>query len=125
MAQATALMMFATYFGRSVFVSLGKTILLSRLVTALHEFSPTLNAQDLLFAGATGVREAVSEGGVAWCSPSFQSSVNATFELNPAGYMQKLTGQHLAAAVSAVGYFTSWGLGWKSVKKKKAGEIEQ
>jgi hypothetical protein len=54
-------MMFANYFGGAVFVSLGKTVLLNRLIPALQNFSPTLNAQDLLNAGATGVQNVISE----------------------------------------------------------------
>jgi hypothetical protein len=54
-------MMFATYFGGSLFVSFGKTVFSNCLVPVLQEFSSLLNAPGLINAGATGVKLAVSE----------------------------------------------------------------
>jgi hypothetical protein len=125
-AQATALMMFANYFGGAIFVSFGKTVLLNRLVPALQEFSPILNAQGLLNAGAARVRNAVSAAELPGVLLAFNKALTQTFVSgSQEDVVQKLTIQYLAAGASAVAFFTSWGLGWRSVKKKKAGRIEE
>jgi hypothetical protein len=78
-AQATALMMFANYFGGSLFVSFGKTVFSNRLVPALQEFSPLLNAQDIINAGATGVRLVVSEEDLPGVLLAFNQALTETF----------------------------------------------
>jgi hypothetical protein len=125
-AQATALMMFANYFKSSLFVSFGKTVFINRLVPALQEFSPLLNAQDLINAGTTGVRLAVSEEDLPGVLLAFNQALTQTFVSEPRmDVLQKLTRQYLAAGTSAIAFFTSWGLGWRSVKKKKTLKLEE
>jgi hypothetical protein len=78
-AQGTAVMMFANYFGGSLFVSLGKTLLSNRLVPALLDFAPMVNVQDLLNAGATGVREVVFEEDLPAVLSAFNQALTQTF----------------------------------------------
>jgi hypothetical protein len=78
-AQATALMMFANYFGGLLLVSFGKTVFSNRLVPALREFSPLLNAQDIINAGATGVRPVVSEEDLPGVLLAFNQALTETF----------------------------------------------
>lgn len=125
-AQATALMMFANYFGGALFVSFGKTVFTNRLVPALQEFSPLLNAQDLIDAGATGVRLVVSEDDLPGVLLAFNQALTQTFVSDfQMDIFPKLTRQYLAAGASSVAFFTSWGLGWRSVKEKKTLEPEE
>jgi hypothetical protein len=91
-AQATALIMFANYFGGAIFVSFGKTLLLNRLIPALQEFSPILNAQGLLNAGAAGVRNAVSAAELPGILLAFNKALTQTFVSgSQEGAVQKLT----------------------------------
>jgi hypothetical protein len=78
-ARATALMMFANYFGGAISIPFGKTVLLNRLVPALQEFSPILNAQGLLNAGGAGVRNAVSAAELPGVLLAFNKALTQTF----------------------------------------------
>lgn len=77
--QATALMMFANYFGGSLFASFGKTVFSNCLIPALQGFSLLLNVPDLINAGATGVRLAVSEEDLPGVLLAFNQALTQTF----------------------------------------------
>lgn len=58
-ASAVAILVFCQYFGGAFFLSLGQTVFLARLGSALQRFAPNVRAQDLINAGATNIRTAV------------------------------------------------------------------
>jgi hypothetical protein len=71
--------MFANSFGGSLFVSFGKTVFSNRLGPALQDFAAGVNSQDVINAGATGVREAVSEEELSGVLLALNESLTQTF----------------------------------------------
>jgi hypothetical protein len=71
--------MFATYFGGALFVSFAKTIFSNSLISALREFSPQVDAQTIINAGAAGVRGAVSDADLAGVILAFNQALTQTF----------------------------------------------
>lgn len=120
MAQAIALMVFANSFGGALFVSFGKTVFTNLLVPALQEFSPLLNTQDLIDAGATGVRLVVSEEDLPGVLLAFNQALTQTFvSESQMDVLHKLTRQYLAAGASTVAFFYELGLGMAECKEEE------
>jgi hypothetical protein len=56
----TSICMFFQFFGGAVFLAIGENIFVSRLVSSLHTYAPSLDAEMIVAAGAEGLRKTVA-----------------------------------------------------------------
>lgn len=108
---ATAVLVFSQTFGGAIFVSIANVIFNNKLHDELVSRLPDLDADAIINAGASGVRQAVPTRDLPEALLSYSNAVSATF--------------YLAVAGSCVMFFTSFGIGWKDIRKKavaKAGD---
>ncbi|RFU26308.1 hypothetical protein B7463_g10033, partial [Scytalidium lignicola] len=103
---ATAFVVFAQNFGASVFISLGQTTFENSLEPALAKYAPEVDAVKVIEAGATEFRSIVPKESVAGVINAFSHALTTTF--------------YLSVGSSAAVFILAWGMGWTSVKKKKA-----
>ncbi|MCJ1296184.1 hypothetical protein MMC34_007750 [Xylographa carneopallida] len=99
----SALVLFFQYLGATLFITFGQTVFISRLGPNLSEFAPSVSAADVMSIGATQVRQTFSGAELAGVVLAYNQALTQTF--------------YLATGGGAVAFLTSWGLGWKSVKK--------
>lgn len=102
---ATAVLVFSQTFGGAIFITVGNVIFTNKLRDELVDRLPHLDADTIINAGATGVRDVVSQADLPGALASYAKGVDAVF--------------YLAVAASVVVFFTSWGIGWKDIRKKK------
>jgi hypothetical protein len=100
-----ALTIFSQSFGASVFLSLAETIYSNSFSTLISQYAPSVDAQSIVDAGATGFRSIVSGSNLEGVLIAYAKSIDRVF------YM---------AAGMAVGCFVfSIGMGWSNLKKKE------
>ncbi|KAK5945951.1 hypothetical protein PMZ80_000090 [Knufia obscura] len=105
LAVGTAVVSFFQFFGGSLFLALGQTVLSNLLGPALGKFAPGLDPAVVLNSGATDVRGAVPgeyRGGVVL---AYNEAITRTF--------------YLAMGVSVVSVVSGLGLGWRKVERKE------
>ncbi|TAQ89674.1 hypothetical protein B7494_g2010 [Chlorociboria aeruginascens] len=103
LAVGVAVLIFFQSLGNSVFVSVSNTIFNSSLILLLGQYAPFVNATEVIAAGATGLRSAVMAAQLSGVLLAYNEALTRTF--------------YLSIGLSCVAFFTSWGIGWKSVKK--------
>jgi hypothetical protein len=101
---AMALLVFANTFGGAIFLTIADSIFSNGLSELLARYLPNVNADKVIAAGGTGVRDAVSVDDLPGALLAYAQSVDRVFYL---------------AAAAAVGCFLiSWNMGWKDIRKK-------
>ena len=105
MSIATAVLVFAQTFGGAVFISVANVIFNNKLHNELLSRLPHLDAEAIINAGATAVREVVKPQDLPEALMAYSEGVSATFLL--------------AVAASGMWFIFSWGIGWKDIRKKK------
>lgn len=101
-----ALMVFSQSLGGAFFLALSQTIFSAGLRDSLPLFAPNVNVQVVIAAGATGLRDVVS---------------NTDLEAVLLAYSKALSHVFYLVTGAAIGTFIfSWGMGWKSIKKSKS-----
>jgi hypothetical protein len=101
---------FCQTFGGSLFLAFAQTIFSNSLVDGLKKFAPTVNPQVVITAGASAIRQVVKPEEILGVLKAYNLGVNHNF--------------YLAAGGSAGTFVFCWGMGWYSVKKKKAVALE-
>lgn len=101
---ATAVLVFSQTFGGAVFITVANVIFNTKLKHELVHRLPHIDAQAVIDAGATGIRDAVSTEDLPGALASYAKGVDAAF--------------YLAVAASGIMFITSWGMGWKDIRKK-------
>ncbi|MCJ1383359.1 hypothetical protein MMC17_006472 [Xylographa soralifera] len=101
----SALVLFFQYLGATLFIAFGQTVFISRLGNNLSTFAPSVNASDIMNIGATELRQEFSGAELEGVILAYNQALTQTF--------------YLATGGGALAFLTSWGLGWKSVKKAK------
>jgi hypothetical protein len=100
-----AFVAFSQTLGGSLFVTFANTIFGHSLVSGLEKYAPTVDAQAVITAGATAIRDIVKPAELPGVLKAYSKAVNHDFYL---------------AAGAAVGSFVfAWGMGWKKVAQKK------
>jgi len=100
-----SLVAFCQTFGGTLFLTFAQTIFSHSLVEGLKKFAPTVDAQAVIAAGASAIRQVVEPDQVEGVVEAYNLGINRNFYL---------------AAGAAVGTFVfCWGMGWHSVKKKE------
>ena len=101
---AMALLMFAQTFGGALFLSFSGTIFTNSLKSLIPKYAPTVDAQAVITAGATGFRKLISGADLADMLVAYAKSVDRVF--------------YLTAAAGVCCFIFAWGLGWKDIRKK-------
>ena len=100
-----SLVAFSQTFGGTIFLTFAQTIFSRSLVDGLKTFAPTVDAQAVIVAGASGIRKVVKPDQVEGVVEAYNLVINRNF--------------YLATGASIGTFVFCWGMGWRSVKKKK------
>ena len=100
-----SLIAFCQSFGGSIFLTLAQVIFNGSLVDGLKRFAPTANINEVIDAGAAGLRNVVQPGELPGVIEAYNLSFTREF--------------YLAAAAYVAMIFSAWGMGYHSVKKQK------
>jgi hypothetical protein len=110
---ATSIAVFFQFFGGAMFLAISENIFVSKLISALHEYAPSLDAGTIVAAGASGLRKTVeNEGGDA-------SALRGALIAYNAAIMQTFW---LTVAGGALAFVASFGMEWKNLVKKPEGK---
>ncbi|KAJ2897404.1 hypothetical protein MKZ38_004705 [Zalerion maritima] len=99
------------YTGGMTFLALAQTIFDVRLRAELAEHVPSVDPRAVLDAGALGIKTVFSGDEYRGVVLAYNEALTQSF--------------YLASAGSTIAFFTSFGLGWKSIKKQKGKGSEQ
>ncbi|KAJ5709837.1 hypothetical protein N7493_009429 [Penicillium malachiteum] len=108
---AMAMMTCAQTFGGSIFLAVAEVIFAQGLKNGIPEYAPSVSAEVVIQAGATGFRQVVSAQDLPGVLMAYAKSVDQVFYLN--------------VALSCVQFFFAWGVGWRSVKGKEEKEVAE
>ncbi|KAJ5928257.1 hypothetical protein N7466_007213, partial [Penicillium verhagenii] len=96
---AMAMMTCAQTFGGSIFLAVAEVIFAQGLRTKIPEYAPSVNAETVIQAGATGFRQVVSAQDLPEVLVAYAQSIDRVFYLN--------------AALSCAQFVFAWGVGWR------------
>ncbi|KAL3447242.1 major facilitator superfamily domain-containing protein [Aspergillus insuetus] len=102
---AMAILTFSQTFGGSIFLAIANVIFTAGLRDQIPRYAPNVNPEDVIASGATGFRDVIAAEDLAGVLRGYSKAVDWTM--------------YLAAALCVVQFASSWGLGWKDVRKKK------
>lgn len=103
---AIATLIFAQNMVTAIWLTIASTIFENSLRTLIMEYAPSVDAEAVINAGATGIRDVVPAGPVlTQVLAAYSKAIDNTFYLSTAS---------LAASLLFV-----WGTGWKDIRKKK------
>ncbi|RDW65809.1 MDR family MFS transporter [Aspergillus mulundensis] len=112
---AMAIMTCAQTFGGAIFLAVGEVIFAQALRAKIPGYAPSVDVEAVIEAGATGFRDVVTAQELRGVLMAYAGSIDRVFYLN--------------VALSCVQFVLSWGVGWRSVKRKGdeggAGEVEK
>ena len=100
-----ALVIFAQFFGGTLFLTFAETDFTNGLKKAIPIFAPNVSAEAVIAAGASAVRDVVPDAELGGVLMAYNQAVKHTF--------------YLATGAAAATLVFCWGMGWKSVKKAK------
>ncbi|KAF2796245.1 MFS general substrate transporter [Melanomma pulvis-pyrius CBS 109.77] len=104
MPTANALVMFFNSLGGAISISIAQNIFVNSLKREIPKYAPGLDPQVVLGAGATYVREVVSEAQLPGVLVAYTNAIVSAFVL--------------AIAMGGLGFLVSFRMEWKSVKGK-------
>ena len=111
----TSIAVFFQFFGGGIFLAIGESIFVTRLKSALITYAPTLNAANVIAAGATGLEaivkmEGAGETELQGGKLAYNKAITSTF--------------YLIAVGASVSFISSFGIQWGGpmAKEKKAAE---
>ena len=99
-----ALITFSQSFGAALFLSLAETVFSNSFGNLITKDAPSVNAQDIIAAGATGFRKTVLGKDLAGVLDAYAKSIDRVF--------------YLAAGCGVGCFIFAWGMGWKDLRKK-------
>ncbi|KAF8865990.1 MFS general substrate transporter [Acephala macrosclerotiorum] len=104
---ATSIAVFFQFLGGSIFLAIAENIFVSRLVSSLHHFTPSLDAEAVVGVGAEGLRKFLAAEGelgqLGGALLAYDEAITRTFLLGAAG--------------AGAAFFASAGMEWKSFKR--------
>jgi hypothetical protein len=101
-----AFLSFSQLMGIAVFVVVGNTMFDELLKSGLEKYAPNVDAQTVVASGATAFRSFVSPADLPGVLTAYAKALNAPL--------------YLASAAAGLAFFSSWGMGWVDIRKKKA-----
>lgn len=102
---AIAMLTFCQTFGTAIFLSISNALFNNKLRDELHTLLPALNAEDIIAAGAAGVKDAVPA-----------ESLHTALVAYTVSYQ---TVMYLVVALSGFAVISSLGMGWTDIRPKK------
>lgn len=99
-----SMLMFAGNFSGAVAVVLCQTVFTNSLSELIPQYAPGVDAQVVIAAGSTKVREVVSPGQLAEVMDAYAKSIARIWDLD--------------AAIAALAFVFGWLLGFKDIRKK-------
>jgi hypothetical protein len=105
---AMAILTFSQTFGGSIFLAIANVIFTAGLRDQIPRYAPDVNPENVIAKGATGFRDVIAAEDLAGVLRGYAKAVDWTL--------------YLAAALCVVQFASSWGLGWKDVRKKEVAE---
>ncbi|KAF7553869.1 hypothetical protein G7Z17_g3328 [Cylindrodendrum hubeiense] len=106
LSTALAFIVWCQYIGPTIFLTLYNTIFYASLRSQLREQAPNADIEAILTAGATEFRKVASARDLPGVLIAYSNSLDRVF--------------YLVAAAGVVVFCTSWGMGWKDIRKSKA-----
>jgi hypothetical protein len=100
-----SILMFTQTLSGAVFLTFSDVIFSTGLKTLIPKYEPDVSAQVVIAAGATGIRDVVSDQNLPGVLKAYAKSVDHVF--------------YLVAAMGVVAFVFSFGMGWKDIRKKK------
>ena len=101
---AMASIMFSRNFTAALLLSFSDTLFTNSLKTLIPKYTPSINPQSVINAGATGFRTNINERDLANVLVAYAKSLDRVFGL---------------AAGAAVGCFVfAWGMGWYDIRRE-------
>ncbi|KAI9034972.1 MDR family MFS transporter [Aspergillus affinis] len=110
---AMATLTFFQTFGGAIFLAIAEVIFAEGLREKIPQFAPTVNAETVIEAGATGFRDIVTGSQLGGVLLAYAKSIGEIF------YMQ--------IGLGVVALIVAFGIGWKDIRKngqKKPGEVK-
>lgn len=101
---ATALVTFSQTFAGAMFLSFAATIFTNSLNTLIPEYAPSVSPQQVISAGATGFRSAISDTEMTGLLIAYSKSIDRVF--------------YLATGMAVGCFIASCAMGWKNINKK-------
>lgn len=105
-----AVVTFAQQFGGGLFLAFGQLVFSNGLREGLAKFAPSVDAKEVVKAGATAVRDVVKNADLKDVLQAYNLGVDHCF--------------YLAAACSAFTVFASFGMGFGTVNKARKKTME-
>ena len=102
---ATALTLFYQQLGSAMFLAIAQTVFLNKLLPAMQDINPLITKDDIIRAGATGLKNLVTGSELAATLIAYAKSIDAVFVVG------------LVMGVLSVLF--ALGVEWKSVKAQK------
>lgn len=105
--------MFGQTFGGSLFLTLTKLVFSNGLYSGLHQYAPTLNAQEVTAAGAAGFRQVVPAPLISRVLLAYSKGVDDAF--------------YVAVGASGATFIFAWGMGrltWRGWRMQEKGRSE-
>ncbi|KAL4865430.1 hypothetical protein BDV12DRAFT_200170 [Aspergillus spectabilis] len=108
---AMAILTFSQTFGGSVFLAIASVIFTEGLKDQIPRFAPSIDANEVIAAGATGFRDIVSGDELQGVLRGYAKAVGWVF--------------YLVAGLCVLQFAASWGMGWVDLRKKKTQTEDQ
>lgn len=103
-AVSMAVVYFCQNFGGSLWLSFAETAFDGGLENDLPSYAPGISAAEVFSAGVSGIRSLTPQASVEGVIKAYNNAVQQVF--------------YMVAGTATAAFIFSWGLGWKSIKKK-------
>jgi hypothetical protein len=100
-----ALLMFSQAIGGALFLSFSETIFTNSLKILVPQYAPSVDAQAIIDAGATGFRTLIKGAELAGVLVAYSKSIDRVF--------------YLAVGAAIASFTFGWLIGFKDIRKKK------
>jgi hypothetical protein len=100
-----AFVAFSQTLGGALFATFANIIFGHSLLSGLEKYAPTVDAEAIVNAGATAIRDIVKPAELPGVLEAYSKALNHDF--------------YLAAGAAVASFVFAWGMGWKKVAQKK------
>lgn len=101
-----AFLYFCQTFGGALWLSFAGTLFNAGLTTLLPTYAPGVSVGKVMSAGVSGIRSVVPHSSVDGVVMAYNNAVQHVF--------------YMVSGTATAAFIFSWGLGWKSIKKRTA-----
>ncbi|KAJ5785989.1 MFS general substrate transporter [Penicillium pulvis] len=105
-AVSVAFLYFCQTFGGALWLSFASTVFNAGLANLLPIYAPDVSFAEVTSAGVSGIRSVIPHSSLDGVIMAYNNAVQHVF--------------YMVAGTATAAFVVSWGLGWKSVKKRRA-----